>query len=197
MCRQKNRAAPRSGLMSAEVRNLDSLDGLRAIRRPAVVAGIVALVLATLYAIVNPGKFLHSYLLGYIYAIACAVGCPPLLAIDHLVEARWGLVARRWLEAGLRAIGLFALFFVPLLAGISYLYPWAQQGATEDPLIAHKSAYLNIPFFVVRASAYFLIWGVLAHYLTRWRWDDDGSPGGRSKRKLQLLSGPAILLYAL
>jgi hypothetical protein len=183
--------------MSAEARNVDSLDRLRAVRRPAMLTGIAALVIAFLYVMVNPAQFFQSYLLAYMYWLAFAVGCLPLLGIDHLVEGRWGLVIRRWLEAGLRTTGLLALFFLPLLAGLPHLYPWAQSGAAEDPLIAHKSAYLNIPFFVVRAVAYFLVWGALAHYFIRWSADEDASADGRSKRKLQLLSGPAILLYAL
>jgi hypothetical protein len=183
--------------MSSETRTIDSLQSLLSLRKPSRLVGITAFAIAALYAWVNPAQFFQSYLLGYVYWLAFAVGCLPLLGIDHLVEGRWGLVIRRWLEAGLRTIGVFALLFVPLLAGITYLYPWAQAEAVENASIAHKAAYLNIPFFVVRAIAYFLIWGVLAHYFNRWSAEDEVSSDRRSRQKLQLFSGPAILCYAL
>jgi hypothetical protein len=174
----------------------DSLTSIKLWGRRAGIAGVVALVLAAAYGILNPLQFYRSYLFSYIYWLGFAIGCLPVIAIGHLVEGRWGTVIRRWLEAGLFTILIMAALFIPLLTGLDRLYPWARDGALSNPVIAAKSAYLNVPFFLIRAAAYFTIWGLSAWLLRRWSIEDDRSTDGSYRRKLQLVSGPVILGYA-
>jgi hypothetical protein len=169
----------------------ETLHELRTIRRAAIATGLIALGFAVLYGFVNPTQFYRSYLFSYVYWLGFAAGCLPLLALTHLIEGRWGRVIRRQLEAGLRTIMILALLFIPVLAGVRRLYPWASQD------LGNKSVYLNIPFFTVRAVAYFAIWGLFAWILARRSASGEQSGDERSVRKLQLLSGPAILAYAL
>jgi hypothetical protein len=91
-----------------------------------------------------------------------------------------------------------ALLFIPLLFGLSVLYPWARpEVVAADPLLQQKAAYLNIPFFIVRAAAYFAIWSVLGRLLTTWSLEQDRTADGSLTQKLQRLSGPGLLLYGL
>ena len=40
----------------------------------------------------------------------------------------------------------------PFAFGLPYLYAWARPDAVaHDPLLQHKSLYLNVPFFLARA----------------------------------------------
>ena len=72
--------------------------------------------------------------------------------LHHLVGGRWGFMIQRVLEAGIQTLPLMALFFIPLLFGLSDLYPWARtEVVAADPLLQQKAAYLNIPFFIARA----------------------------------------------
>jgi hypothetical protein len=77
------------------------------------------------------------------------------------------------------------LLFIPVLIGLPYTHLWANHDALAAPahaelahLVELKTAYLNVPFFIVRAIVYFGIWGALAFFLTRWsaRLDETHDP---------------------
>src|SRR5262249_16283092 len=67
-----------------------------------------------------------------------------------------------------------AVFFVPILFGLSQLFPWARSTPQPHlhPLqvhsIEHARPYLNVPFFVIRAIVYFVI--LIGTYLVLRRW---------------------------
>ena len=59
-----------------------------------------------------------------------------------------------------------ALFFLLLWFGVNDLYQWShKETAALDPIIQHKSAFLNIPFFFARMIMYFLLWIVFIRKL--------------------------------
>jgi hypothetical protein len=65
-----------------------------------------------------------------------------------------------------------------------------------DAVLRHKSAYLNVPFFVVRAVIYFGGWLGIAFLLNKWsRQQDEGNVAVNSR--LQRLSGAGLVFYAL
>jgi hypothetical protein len=70
---------------------------------------------------------------------------------------------------------------------------WARpEGIHGDHLLEHKSAYLNVPFFLIRTAVYFAAWLALS-YLIRKAPSEPGAPPSR----LHKLSGPALVLYCL
>jgi hypothetical protein len=77
-------------------------------------------------------------------------------------------VLLRYWEAGARTLPLMAALSLPVLLGLPRLYPWANPAVlAADPLLAHKAAYLNLPFFVARTAAYVAIWWGLLRMATR------------------------------
>src|ERR1051325_8212095 len=64
-------------------------------------------------------------------------------------------------------------------------------------MVKHKSLYLNIPFFLVRAVIYFGLWIFFATLLNRWSAEQDSSGDPRIRRRMQDISGPLILIFGL
>jgi hypothetical protein len=124
-----------------------------------------------------------------------SVGCVSVLAISHLTGGMWGLLIRRYLEAGSRLFPLLAVLFLPVVAGLARLYPWTHPG--EDRLLRHKALYLNVPFFLGRAAFYFVVWAVLGYFLSRWSRDLDAGENLKVSRKLRGLSGAGLVLLGL
>ncbi len=93
--------------------------------------------------------------------------------IQYLSGGAWGLVSRRILEASTRTLPLMAVLFVPIWLKLPVLYKWARPEAAEDHIIHEKAAYLNMPFFTVRAVLFFLIWGALIYTLNKWSKQQD------------------------
>ncbi len=157
----------------------------------AMVVGGIALVICAAAGYANPAQFFRSYLLAFLFCAGLALGCLALLMLQHLFGGAWGLMIRRPLESGTRTLPLVALLFVPLALGVRTLYSWSRP----ESAIPHKAAYLNVPFFLARAVFYFAVWLLLAYLLNKWSRQQDATSDIRLKRKLQLLSGPGLVIY--
>jgi hypothetical protein len=170
---------------------------LERFQQPALRVGLIGLALCALAALLSPGQLFRAYLEGYLFWSGIAVGSLALLMLYHLVGGRWGYLIRRPLEAATRTLPLLALLFLPLLFGLHDLYPWSRPEAQADQLLRHKSAYLNVPFFVLRAALYFVAWILLARRLNRLSAEQDRIEDVTLSLKLRRTSGPGLLLYAL
>jgi hypothetical protein len=143
-------------------------------------------------------QFFRSYLIAYLFWLGIALGCLPLLMLHHLVGGTWGFVIRRILEAGTRTLPLMLLLFVPLLFGIHSLYDWSRPDVVaNDEVLKAKQAYLNVPFFIIRAAIYFIGWNIVAFFLNRWSAEQDRTGNPLLVRRFQLLSAPGIIVYSL
>jgi hypothetical protein len=168
-------------------------------------AGLVGLVCAGLCVVgyfLYPAQFFRSYLMAYMFWLGVVLGCLAILMVHHLVGGLWGMVIRRGLEASTRLLPLMLLLFVPLLFGISELYPWARPGGLEGHgADQFRRLYLRLPFFWGRAGVYFVVWLLLVFFLNRWSRQQEQTPDPlviRSRqRRLGLLSGVGLALYGL
>lgn len=171
-------------------------------RMRAVIVGVAALVLCAVGAIFDTAQFFRSYLLGYIFWAGITLGCLAILMVQHLSGGAWGVVIRRPLESATRTLPLLALMFVPVAAGASFIYVWARpEDIQADPILEHamhvKHVYLNVPFFIGRAVFYFLVWIGLSYMLNKWSREQDETGYRPLTRKLQVLSGPGLVLFGL
>jgi hypothetical protein len=172
-------------------------DKLSQIRTRAGIVGVVALAACLVGALGSPDQFFRSYLIGYVLWTSVALGSLALLMIQHLITGQWGWIGRRSFEAAARTLWLLAIGFIPIVLGISRIYVWADPGhAVGDALIEHKSPYLNVEFFLIRAAFYFVIWIGLATLLSRWSRQQDRGDLSVAAR-FQLGSGLGLVLFAL
>jgi hypothetical protein len=174
---------------------MPQFDGLR---RWFLAAGVVGAVACLIGVFLDSAQFYQSYLIAYLFWLGIVLGCLPLLMLHHLVGGVWGFVIRRIVESGIRTLPVMAVFFLPVAFGIHHLYEWSHaEAVAADPALQHKSLYLNVPFFLVRAVLYFSAWLVLAYFLNRWSREQDRTGRPDLSRSFQLLSAPGILVYVL
>jgi hypothetical protein len=181
---------------------MSSTDTLRPIldriQQRALAIGVVALVVSVGWAFANPDQFFRSYFLACIFWLEVALGSIALLMLQHLTGGQWGLVIRRILEAGTRTIPLMAVLMVPILFRLKQFYTWTDpQMVSLDPVLKHKSLYLNTPFFLARLVFYFAVWFLLVYLLNKWSWEQDETREPRIKRRFEALSGPGLVFYGL
>lgn len=143
-------------------------------------------------------QLFRSYLFAYLYWLCIPSGCLGLLMLHHLTSGRWGYPLRRIFEAGSRSLGLMAVLFLPVLAGMPRLYEWARPAdVAADPVLQQKQWYLNSPGFIVRAILYFAILLVLAGLLNKWSREQDRTGDPKLKDRMGALSAPGVILWAL
>lgn len=174
------------------IRPLDRL------QRAALVTGVVALGACGAGAVASPAQFFPSYLLGFLFWMGIALGCFALLLLHHIFGAGWGFAIQRTLESGTRTFPLLAVLFVPVVLGMHHLYEWTHaEAVAADAVLRHKSAYLNVGFFLGRAAFYFLAWLGVAMALNRWSQQLDRSGDPRLAERLRNAGPPGLLLYGL
>ncbi len=172
-------------------------DPLHRLGRSAAVAGGVGLALSALGGLLDPTQLLRSWLVAWIFLTGTALGCLAILMIGHLTGGAWGAAIRRLLESAAGTLPLLAAAFVPLALGIPRVWAWATAEAAHDHLIAAKSLYLNVPFFLVRAAVYFAAWIAVAAALRRWSTAQDTRADGVPRERLELWSRGGLVLLGL
>jgi hypothetical protein len=161
-----------------------------------VVGGLFLAALALGFAL-DRGQFFRSYLFGWLFWVGIGVGCLGLAMLNHLTGGLWGLVPRRFHEAAARTLPAMGLLFVPVLLGATSIYVWAGPEASGDALIREKAAYLNVPFFVVRAVVYVAVWSILAALISSWSRHQDEAPDPARAARLRGLSAVGLVLLSL
>jgi len=170
----------------------------------ALALGVAGLILAVVCGVIsmhgqNPWQqFFRSYVVAYIYWISIPLGCLAILMLHHLTGGWWGFPIRRILEAGSRTLPLMAVLFIPVLVGMSRIYPWMQPGVIPDDWDNHfKRAYLQPEFFTVRAVIYFAIWLTAAYLLNKWSAEQDRTGDPLLEHRMEALSAPGVILWGL
>ena len=167
-------------------------------QRSALVAGAAGVLLSVLGAVFDLGHVLRSWLFAHLFWTGVSIGCLSLLMINHLTGGVWGLVIRRLLEAGGRAMPILAVLFLPVAFGLPRIYGWARpEVMAADPVLRMKQPYLNVPFFLLRAVFYFGVWSLLAHLFSRWSAELDRTGSPRIARRLRGAAGPGLVLLGL
>ena len=174
--------------------------GVRA-RNIAGAAGAAGLALTLGGGILgDPRRALYSYLVAYVYWLGLALGALILLGAFHASSAKWPVVLRRFVEQLPAAIPIFVILLLPILAGLRLIFPWVDLSALAGELrhtIEHKRPYLNVPFFVVRAAIYFVVWIGIGHLLRAWSIRQDAQGGLALTRSQRRLGAGALPLLAI
>jgi hypothetical protein len=159
------------GQQSGEVEKLNLGDQVGGLYTGAQVVGVVGLVGAVVlgyFAADDFRRFFYSYLIGYVFFLAIALGGLFFVMLQHATKAGWSVTVRRIAEWFASSLPLMGVLSVPILAAVivghGTLYPWAVKDWGVDK--GFKGWWLGRGFFVGRAVIYFAIWS----WLGTWYW---------------------------
>jgi hypothetical protein len=131
-------------------------------QRTALIVGVAGIIGCVIGAFLQLDTFLRGYLIAYMFWTGLSLGCLGLLMVQYLSGGLWGLVIRRFLEAGAKVIPLMGVLFLPVVFLRGHLYTWVAEP------IARNHWYLNSTGWIARYLLYFVIWFVLMNALTTW-----------------------------
>jgi hypothetical protein len=164
------------------------------------IAGSVAMLASLALGAASPEgwrRFFFGYLVNFAFVLSLALGAIFFVVLHYLTHAGWSVVVRRIGEAVTATLPLLAVLFIPLLFGLSELYPWARGAVSTVGLRSPGSAvYLKMPFFVVRWVVYFAVWIVTARYYFRRSVEQDSSGDVRLTIQMEGRAAVAMLLFA-
>ena len=171
--------------------------------RPSTIRNLTILALAGVVVIIAglflaPGRIWPSLLLANYYVLTLALSGTLFISLMYVSRAGWSTVFRRIPEAMTQMLPVnFALMLLTIF-GLSVLYEWSHESViTADPLLAAKSAFLNIPFFMLRIALYFVIWIAFSMLIRRNSELQDSTGDPRLTERNMRLSALFIILFAL
>ena len=170
----------------------------RFISNPALITGLIALVITAAGFFIDRQQFFFSYLVAFAFWATITLGGLFFLLIHNTTHAMWSTVLRRIIEMIMMTVPLMAIMVIPVLFGIHDLYHWSHEDAVAaDALLQKKAAYLNTPFFIIRTVFYFSVWILLSKNLYKISRQQDGAFDPEQSEKLRRRSAPGIILFAL
>jgi hypothetical protein len=147
---------------------------------------------------IQPERAWANYLLNNYYFLAAAIGASFFMALQYITQSGWSSGFKRVPEALAGYIPVAAVFFLLLFFGIHSLYHWSHSVAVQnDPLLQHKSAFLNVPFFMIRLVLYFGLWIFMTRILRRLSLKEDAEGGVDYFHKSEFNSKIYIFILAL
>lgn len=173
-------------------------------RRIALACAAAGAVIWIVGLVLTPERAWQGYLTAYSTILSMVLGAMLMIMTAHLTGARWFDGFRPLAMQVIRTVPLLALLFVPVLIGMHQVYPWIPplNGISEEVRknLATKAAWLNVPFFIVRAVVYLLLWVVVAELLRRWgrssETEDPDAPNGVTSRE-RALSAIGLIVVGL
>ena len=132
-------------------------------RRGTLAVGGIGIFVALLGWIFDAHRFYGGWLAAVTLLIGWSLGSIAMLLTHSLTGGRWGDVLRPALRLGVCSLPLLLPALLPLLIGLSPLYPWARPEHLDNQF------YLNVPFFAVRGVIYLVVWFGLAWLVLRGR----------------------------
>jgi hypothetical protein len=174
------------------------IPGLGRRQRQWLTAGFAGGLLSLVGLWLTPTQFFQSYLTAYMFVLGVTLGCLALGMVHQLSGGAWGIVIRRPIGAASRVLPVLTVLFLPIVLGMHRLYEWTDADlVAHDEILQQKHAYLNVPFFLIRAAAYFLVWNALSYFLNAWSLEQDRTGDPRLARRMQLISAGGLVAYGL
>jgi hypothetical protein len=110
-----------------------------------------------------------NILLNNYYFISLSMGALLFYSLQFITNSGWSAVLQRVPQAlgGFLPVG--AVLMLLMFFGLPQVYEWAHHGITEtDKLIAHKSPFLNVPFFMIRMVVFFILFLSVGYMLRKY-----------------------------
>ncbi len=121
---------------------------LKMISMTFVLIGVIGFIFGLLK---NQDRLWTSYLVAFFFVSCLGLGGMFFTAILNLSKAGWSVSIRRLSESMTSFFPVIIGGSLVLLAGLKYLYPWANpEVVANSPIIQVKAAYLNPGFLAVR-----------------------------------------------
>lgn len=137
---------------------------------PVWLAGLAAAAGYALTAVASPHAAAGGWLIAFLFWSGISIGSITALMIHRLTGGAWGRAFAPAFWDAAAAIPFVALLFIPILALLPDLYPWATGAAGVKPDVARW--YLDVPWFFIRSAVAFGGWTAIMVALS-WR----GWPG--------------------
>jgi hypothetical protein len=166
-----------------------------------VAVGVIAIIMGF---VTDSSRMWAVLLQNNFYFTAMALAGTFFVAVQYVAQAGWAIGIKRVPEAmggflKFGAVGMILIF----IFGHHDLYHWTHKALYDvnspeyDAILAGKSGFLNMPFFIIRMVAYFAIWIGFTILLRKQSLLEDENGGLEPFRKSVMLGATFLILFAV
>lgn len=143
-----------------------------------------------------------NILLNNFYFIGIAIFGVFFVAVQYVANAGWAVSLKRVPESFGAFLPVGFILMLLLIPGMGHIYHWMADGVTEvghpnyDKIIAGKSGYLNMPFFLIRLGLIFGIWILFYTIMRKLSFKEDAEGGTKNYYKSIRTSAIFIICFA-
>jgi hypothetical protein len=145
----------------------------------------------------DPPRFWANWLVWFLFLFTLALGAVFLVALEHLVAARWSTPLRRIPERVATLLLPLAVVGVIALGAVPVLYPGARPEAATDHLLAGKAFWLSLPFFSARVVICLALGLLPLVILVRGSLKQDRNPDPRFTIRARRFAPVCMAIFAL
>ncbi len=161
----------------------------------AVALGALGVVAAFFKA--GPERFWANWILWFIFLMTAGLGALFIVALEHLVNARWSTPIRRIPER----IATLLIPAIPVgllaLAAVPVLYPGSRPEALQNKILKGKALWLSLPFFSVRTVVAFALCLLALAILVRGSLRQDASKDPAFNLRARRFAPVFMFIFAL
>jgi len=114
--------------------------------------------IAATFFVSSGERFWVNWILWFLFLLTIGLGCLFIIALEHVVGAKWSVPLRRVPERLSSLTLLMGPAALLALFSLHTLYPWTDPESLQDPIIAGKAVWLNVPFFALRVIVCVGLW---------------------------------------
>jgi hypothetical protein len=147
------------------------------------------------YVSFGPERFWANWLVWTLFLLTLGLGNLFLVALERLVGAHWSVPMRRVPERIAALVPLSVGLLLVALLGAPVLFPWLHAEAAHNPILVAKSAWLNLPFFVIRLLACAIAWILFYRFYVRGSLKQDDSKDSSFTVRARRLAPPFMVVF--
>ncbi len=158
--------------------------------------GILALLWGIFIQQVPSSRIWANMWLNALMFLFLGLGALFFWAVSTLGESTWQINFQRVLESMGLTIPFAVIMFIIAFPGLKDIFEWTH---TEhlDKILLKKTAYLNLPFWMVRFVIYFAFWSFFIFYMRKISVKNDFEAQENYLKRLRNTSGWFIVFFAV
>jgi hypothetical protein len=142
-------------------------------------------------------RFWVNWICWFLFVLTIGLGCLVIVALEHVVGAKWSVPLRRVPERLSSLAPLMGPAALLALISLPILYPWTSAEALKDPVIGGKAAWLNVPSFAIRVVACVCLWMLAYRILVSGSIRQDGDKNPRFNLRARRFAPIFMVIFGI
>jgi hypothetical protein len=160
-------------------------------------AGLGLVGVVATYALAGVERFWANWVLWFVFLLTIALGSLFIVALEHLVGARWSVPVRRVPERLSTLLLVVAPMALIGLGAVRVLYPGAGPEVLHNKILAGKALWLGLPFFSARTILFLVFWLLSLAVLVRGSMHQDATKDPRFNLRARRFAPLFMAFFAL